>query len=88
MLLKEVKEYSLDFLFLGFFFLLAVAAFFFNPYDIFFREGVIVFAGGVYFLWGIFHHRHKKDLSLKVALEYLLLAIFGVLTAIFVLRRI
>ena len=30
-----------------------------------------------YLVWGIIHHWHKKDLHLKVVLEYLGIAVLG-----------
>jgi hypothetical protein len=32
---------------------------------------------GAYLVWGITHHWHKKDLHLKVVLEYLGIAVLG-----------
>jgi len=32
---------------------------------------------GAYLVWGIIHHWHKKDLHLKVVLEYLGIAVLG-----------
>ena len=55
------------------------------PYDRSMRISLTVAMGISYFTWGIIHHYIHRDLSIEVALEYLLIAIFGVSAAIFVL---
>ncbi|MBI5356780.1 hypothetical protein HZB78_04170 [Candidatus Collierbacteria bacterium] len=37
----------------------------------------LIFGVCAYLVWGITHHWHKKDLHLKVVLEYLGIAILG-----------
>ena len=32
---------------------------------------------GAYLVWGIIHHWHRRDLRLKVVLEYLGIAVLG-----------
>ena len=39
-----------------------------------------------YLVWGITHHWHKKDLHLKVVLEYLGIAILGLAIVLGVLN--
>ena len=41
-----------------------------------------------YLAWGITHHWHRKDLHLKVVLEYLGIAILGTAVIISVLRNL
>ncbi|MFH2086010.1 MAG: hypothetical protein ABII21_04470 [bacterium] len=38
----------------------------------------LVFAG-LYFFWGIFHHLQTKSFQVRVMLEYLLVALLGVI---------
>lgn len=35
----------------------------------------------LYIIWGIFHHYRLKNLKLKIMLEYLLVATFGIVVA-------
>lgn len=37
----------------------------------------LLLGAGAYLVWGITHHWHKKDLHLKVVLEYLGIAVLG-----------
>jgi len=55
------------------------------PYDKSMRVSLTVAMGISYVTWGIVHHYIHRDLNMEVALEYLLIAIFGVSAAIFVL---
>lgn len=41
---------------------------------------------GAYLVWGITHHWHKKDLHLKVVLEYLGIAVLGLAIVLSVIR--
>ena len=43
---------------------------------------------GAYLVWGIIHHWHKKDLHLKVMLEYLGIAILGFAVIMTVLKNL
>lgn len=43
---------------------------------------------GAYLVWGITHHWHKKDLHLKVVLEYLGIAILGFAVIMTVLNNL
>lgn len=43
---------------------------------------------GAYLVWGIIHHWHKKDLHLKVVLEYLGLAILGLAIVLSLIKNL
>jgi hypothetical protein len=34
--------------------------------------------GGLYFLWGVIHHSYEKNLSIRIVLEYILVAALGI----------
>lgn len=55
------------------------------PHDRYMRISLTVAMGISYVTWGIVHHYIHRDLSVEIVLEYLLIAIFGVSAAIFVL---
>lgn len=48
--------------------------------------GVLV-AASIYVAWGIIHHWHRGDLHLKVVLEYVGIAILGVVLALSVMKN-
>ncbi len=41
-----------------------------------------------YLVWGIIHHWHKKDLHLKVVLEYLGIAVLGLAVIMTVIKNL
>ena len=82
---KEVKKYPVDFFILGLIFLVAVTLFLVFSYNSFLQRRIVFNMSLAYFWWGVFHHWRKDSLCLRVALEYLLLAILGALLVIFVL---
>lgn len=43
------------------------------------KNTTILLMAGAYVAWGIYHHRTANHLRLKVVLEYLLVAVLGVL---------
>lgn len=48
----------------------------------------LLLGAGAYLAWGITHHWHKKDLHLKVVLEYLGLAILGLVVVISLIKNL
>ncbi len=71
---KEVKEHSLDYLFLT-----TGAVFFIIFLNAFSNERMLMFItiiafSSFYIIWGIFHHSKSKTLHLKNMLEYILIA--------------
>jgi len=56
-------------------------------YDLVLKEKVVIASGIAYFIWGIFHHLRRKDLTAPIVVEYFILSLFGVIITIFVLLR-
>jgi len=83
----EIKEYPGDFIVLGFVFLVAIISFLFFSYDSLAQKKIVFSLSLAYFWWGVFHHWRKDSLTLRIVLEYLLLAIFGGIILIFLLLR-
>ena len=48
----------------------------------------LLLGAGAYLAWGIIHHWHKKDLHLKVVLEYLGIAVLGFVVIMTVLKNL
>lgn len=76
-MLKSHKIHHPHFLIL--LFILAIGAGFilFFTFDRYLQITAVLATSLSYILWGILHHYKHKDLDLEVALEYLLIALFG-----------
>ena len=60
-------------------FVAGLLAFVIFNYDSPFRIAVIISIGISYVVWGIVHHYLNKDLYLEVVLEYIAIAILGMI---------
>lgn len=58
-------------------FFAGVIGFYTFSYDRFFQIGVAVAMASAYVSWGIIHHILHKDICLSIVLEYLSIAILG-----------
>jgi len=65
--------------YLSLFGILAVSAlgFYLFKYDKIFQEAITIAAAASYVSWGIVHHAYHEDLYLAVIIEYLLVALLG-----------
>lgn len=63
-------------------------AFFLFSYDQKFQLAAIIATAAGYIAWGIVHHVMKKDISFEVVLEYVIVAILGVIIVWSVLLRV
>jgi len=84
--LDEFKEQRADYLILVFGFGGGLAAFFYFSGQDSVKVVIVLALALFYLLWGIIHHASKKDLHLKVILEYLLISLLG-LVVFFCLRK-
>jgi hypothetical protein len=66
----------------------AIFGFFYVSYDIGFRAAIIVAASIAYISWGLVHHYIHKDLHLSVILEYICLAVLGVIVGLSIIFRL
>jgi len=57
------------------------------PYDKNFQLVCVIAAASSYVAWGFVYHYIRKDLYLSVILEYIIMALFGVLTLFFIIFR-
>ena len=57
------------------FFVISTIFLYINITDDYIREQLIITSSILYILWGIWHHIYDKKFSLKVILEYILIAI-------------
>jgi hypothetical protein len=43
------------------------------------QMSIVISLAIAYVIWGIVHHREHRDLHIKIVIEYILVALFGVL---------
>jgi len=84
-MLEEIKKYPLDFLFLWLGLGILGWVFWHNPHLPQLQQKIVLLAAGFYFCWGVVHHWLRKDLCLRVVLEYLLISLFALGAAVVVL---
>lgn len=87
MIIREIKKHPLDFICLAILLFSGLIAFFYFNHLPEVQKIIVIFTGIGYFLWGIFHHWQEGDLSLKIVVEYFLLALLGVLATFFLILR-
>lgn len=62
--------------------------FYLFSYDTFFQVGIVVAMAAAYVSWGIIHHTIHKDICLSVVIEYITVAILGLVIALGLIYRI
>lgn len=81
---KDYKDYLALLSVLSF----AMLGFVFFGYDRFLQQVIIVLTGVFYVVWGTLHHALKKDLHLKVFLEYFTVALLATVLVLTLLARV
>jgi len=66
---------------------LGLALFLFFNYHRQVQIGIVIVLGAAYVLWGIIHHSLKRELNLRIILEYLAVAFLVCIGVIFLLLR-
>ncbi|EKD94569.1 MAG: hypothetical protein ACD_26C00034G0104 [uncultured bacterium] len=61
--------------------------FYFFSYDRFFQIGIAVALAASYVSWGVIHHTIHKDICLAIILEYVAVAILGVVMVFSLILR-
>ena len=73
---KEYKKYALDYIVLFLLLFSGLLAFLFSP-NLPLNQSQIAKAMGLsYFFWSLFHHYRRRDLTLGIVIEYLVLILF------------
>ena len=78
-MIKDLKEYSLDYLVLIALLLAGATIYLYFHQDQVMQRIVALGMGLTYVLWGIIHHHRADKVTTKVVLEYVLIAVFGYL---------
>lgn len=63
-------------------FLLAIVAFWQFPFDKAVQTGIVIVTALAYVVWGIVHHALHRDLYLVVVIEYVAVALLGVVAVL------
>jgi uncharacterized membrane protein YjjP (DUF1212 family) len=74
----EVKKKPLEYLFLVLFFAIGICFYFFAGLSSSNQRFIVIILGAGYFLWSLYHHYHRGDLSLSIIVEYLVFILFGI----------
>jgi len=78
MIFKEISQKPGEYIILMVIFILSAVAFYLFSFDPHAQRRVIYIASGLYFLWSLYHHYKRGDLHLSVVIEYIVVAIFGI----------
>ncbi|MFA5827932.1 MAG: hypothetical protein WC841_01020 [Candidatus Shapirobacteria bacterium] len=78
MIFKEISQKPIEYIALLIIFILFATAFYLFSFDPHSQRRVIYAASGSYFLWSLYHHYKRGDLHISIVIEYLLIAIFGI----------
>lgn len=76
---KEIKQKPVEYIALASIFLLGLLLYFFadiNPHS---QRLVVYFMAASYFFWSIIHHYKRGDLSVSIVVEYLVMALLGII---------
>ena len=79
--MQEIKKYPLDYTVLAVGLIFSLGQFFryLNVPES--QKTVIALTAVFYFFWGVLHHALRKDLSIKVIVEYLVFALLAIVAS-------
>ena len=78
-MIAEIKKHSSHYFALGLIIVLGLVAILTFRFDPLLKNLAVYSMAGLYVLWGVIHHRATDHLRAKVVLEYILVAVLGVL---------
>ena len=78
-MIKDLKEHPLDYLVLIAILLFGVILYIFFKDDVIMERIIAISLALSYILWGIIHHHHADKITIKIVLEYILVAVLGFL---------
>jgi len=68
-------------------FIAGILGFYFFSYDRFFQTALVIALALSYISWGIIHHTIHKDICLSIVIEYITVAILGMVMALSLIYR-
>jgi len=75
---KEIKQKPIEYMVLASIFLLGFLIYFFADVNSHEKRLVVYFMAASYFFWSIYHHYKRGDLSISIVVEYLIMALMGI----------
>ncbi len=75
---KEIKQKPVEYITLASIFLLGLLLYFFADISPHAQRLVVYFMAACYFFWSIIHHYRRGDLSVSIVVEYLVMALLGI----------
>ena len=80
---KEVRQKPLEYILLGIVFLTGLMLYLFAGFDPHGRRLIVYGLAACYFFWSLLHHYKRGDLHLSIVVEYLVIALFGIVLLTF-----
>jgi len=74
----EIKQKPIEYLSLACLLMLSAILFVAFRYDSHLQRRVIYATSAIYIFWSLLHHYRRGDLQLSIIIEYLLLALLGI----------
>lgn len=75
---KEVKQKPVEYAALASFFIIGLIVYFFADITSHQRRLIVYLLAASYFFWSIIHHYKRGDLSISIVIEYLVMALLGI----------
>ena len=75
---KEIKQKPFEYIALALIFLVGLLVYFFADINSHTQRLVVYFLAASYFFWSINHHYRRGDLSVSIVIEYLVMALLGI----------
>lgn len=75
---NEIKQKPVEYIALALVFLVGLLIYFFADISSHSQRFVVYFLAASYFFWSIIHHYRRGDLSPSIVVEYLVMALLGI----------
>lgn len=75
----KIHNHTGDYIILLLFILIGLVFFIANIFNPLRQYVIIICMGALYIAWGIFHHLRNHDFHLKIVIEYVVIAVIGIL---------
>ncbi len=86
--MESLKKHLPHYISLISIFIAGLIGFYLFSYDRFFQIGIVVAVSFSYISWGVIHHTIHKDICLSIVIEYITVAILGMVIALSLIYRI
>ena len=74
----EIQKKPLEYIFLALFFVIGLCFYIFADISASGKRSIVIAMASGYFFWSLYHHYKRGDLSIHILIEYLVIALFGV----------